>query len=128
MKGLSGLSSDMREIENAAAAGHQRARQALDIFCYRVKKYISAYIGVLNGADLIVFTGGIGENSALVREKSLSNLENLGILVDPERNKIAHGVEGIISSAESKINVLAIPTNEELVIALETEKVIITSQ
>ncbi|HOU17358.1 MAG TPA: acetate kinase [Candidatus Marinimicrobia bacterium] len=128
MKGLSELSSDMREIENAAAAGHQRARQALDIFCYRVKKYISAYIGVLNGADLIVFTGGIGENSVLVREKSLSNLENLGILVDPARNKIAQGVEGIISSAESKINVLAIPTNEELVIAIETEKVIITSQ
>ncbi|MDD5229954.1 MAG: acetate kinase [Candidatus Marinimicrobia bacterium] len=124
MKGLSGLSSDMREIESAASSGHQRAQLALDVFCYRVKKYISAYIGVMNGADLIVFTGGIGENSTLVREKSLSNLDNLGIRLDPERNKCIRGVESLISHSESKIKVMVIPTNEELVIALETERII----
>jgi len=128
MKGLSGLSSDMREIETAAAEGNQRARLALDVYCYRVKKYVSAYIGVLNGADLIVFTGGIGENSQFVREHSLANLENLGVSVDPERNKTARGVESVISSNESKIKVLVVPTNEELVIALETERIIKSGQ
>ncbi|MCK9244316.1 MAG: acetate kinase, partial [Candidatus Marinimicrobia bacterium] len=102
----------------------QRAQLALDVFCYRVKKYISAYIGVMNGADLIVFTGGIGENSTLVREKSLSDLDNLGIRLDPERNKCIRGVESLISHSESKIKVMVIPTNEELVIALETERII----
>lgn len=128
MKGLSGLSSDMREIESAAAAGNQHARLAIEVFCYRVKKYISAYIGVLNGADLIIFTGGIGENSILVRENSLTNLENLGIRIDVERNKSVRGVESLISHPKSKIKVMVIPTNEELVIALETERIIKNSR
>lgn len=127
MKGLTGLSSDMREIEAAAAEGNQHARLALDVFCYRVKKYISSYIGILNGADLIVFTGGIGENSNLVRENSLANLENLGIRLDTAKNHSIRGVESVISSPESKIKVMVIPTNEELVIALETERIIKTS-
>ncbi len=124
MKGLTGLSSDMREIESAAAAGNQQARLALDVFCYRVKKYVAAYLGVLNGADLIIFTGGIGENSNFVREHSLTNLENLGIQIDPEKNKTIRGVESVISRPESQIRVMVIPTNEELVIALETERII----
>jgi acetate kinase len=124
MKGLTGLSSDMREIESAAAAGNQQARLALDVFCYRVKKYVAAYLGVLNGADLIIFTGGIGENSNFVREHSLTNLENLGIQIDPEKNKTIRGVESVISRPESQIWVMVIPTNEELVIALETDRFI----
>jgi len=127
MKGLTGLSSDMREIETAALEGNQHARLALDVFCYRVKKYIASYVGVLNGADLIVFTGGIGENSNFVREHSLTNLENLGIRLDTVKNKSIRGVESVISSPESKIQVMVIPTNEELVIALETERIIKTS-
>jgi acetate kinase len=128
MKGLTGLSSDMREIEAAAANGNDRARLALDVFCYRVKKYVAAYIGVLNGADLIIFTGGIGENSHFVREHALAGLENLGVQIDIEKNRSVRSIENVISHPESKIKVLVIPTNEELVIALETERIIKNSR
>jgi len=124
VKGISGLSNDMREIETAAQAGNQQAKLALDVFCYRVKKYVAAYIGVLNGADAIVFTGGIGENSVLVREQSMSNLTALGIHLDSLKNQTVRATESTISTPESPIRVLVIPTNEELVIARETEKIV----
>jgi len=124
VKGISGLSNDMREIETAAQAGNQQAKLALDVFCYRVKKYVAAYIGVLNGADAVVFTGGIGENSVLVREQSMSNLTALGIHLDSVKNQTVRATESTISTPESPIRVMVIPTNEELVIARETEKIV----
>jgi len=94
------------------------------VFSYRVKKYISAYLGVLNGVDGIVFTAGIGENSYRVREKAISGLENLGVKLDPERNREAIGKEMEISTPDSRVKVWVIPTNEELVIARDTVKVL----
>jgi len=97
------------------------AQLAVDIFCYRIKKYIGAYLGVLGNIDGIVFTAGIGENQPIVREKSLQGLENFGIIIDKEKNlKITGGKEGEISSSDSKIKVFVIPTNEELAIATDT--------
>jgi acetate kinase len=124
VKGISGLSNDMREIESEAAKGNYRAQLALNVFCYRVKKYIAAYIGVLNGADAIVFTGGIGENSHVVRHQALSDLDFLGIKLDEERNKQIRATEAVISLPDSRVKALVIPTNEELVIALETERIV----
>jgi len=124
VKGISGLSNDMREIESEAAKGNYRAQLALNVFCYRVKKYIAAYIGVLNGADAIVFTGGIGENSHVVRHQALSDLDFLGIKLDEERNKQIRATEADISLPDSRVKALVIPTNEELVIALETERIV----
>lgn len=124
VKGISGLSNDMREIESEAAKGNYRAQLALNVFCYRVKKYVAAYIGILNGADAVIFTGGIGENSHVVRHQVLSDLDFLGIELDEERNRQIRATEAVISSPDSRIKALVIPTNEELVIALETERII----
>lgn len=122
--GISGLSNDMREIEESAQNGNYRAQLALNVFCYRVKKYIASYIGVLNGVDAIVFTAGIGENSKTVRSLSLSNMDTFGIKLDEKLNKETQSKEAIISTIDSKVKVLVIPTNEELVIALETERLL----
>ncbi len=119
--GISGESSDMREIQDALKEGHKRAGYAFDIFCYRIKKYIGAYAAAMGGLDALVFTGGIGENSALVRETVCSNLDFLGINIDTSGN---NNHEEIISSAESRVKVLRIPTNEELVIALDTAQIV----
>ncbi len=123
MLGLSGLSSDFRDLHKAAAEGNKRAQMALDVFNYEVKKYIGAYAAAMGGVDCIVFTAGIGENTPRVRAESCSGLEFMGIKIDHERNEHVLGKldrEGEISSDDSKVKVLVIPTNEELMIARET--------
>ena len=117
--GLSGVSSDFRDLEAAAKAGNKRAELAIDVFAYRVAKYVGAYTAAMNGVDNIVFTAGIGENCALVRTKVCSYLGYLGITIDEEANG-KRGEEIIISTPDSKVKVLVVPTNEELAIARET--------
>jgi len=117
--GMSGVSGDMREIEAAAAAGNERASIALDAFCHRLRKYIGAYLAVLGRLDVIVFTAGIGQGSAVVRQRSLDGLTALGISLDPQRNSLARGFEQIcrISSDDSRVFLLVVPTDEERMIA-----------
>ena len=123
IQGLSGISSDMREIEEEFEQ-NSRARLAHDVFCYRLKKYIGAYSAVLGGVDGIVFTGGIGENSSFVRRDVLTNMEYLGVKLDNEKNNARDKSERDISAQDSKVRVLVIPTNEELVIARDTMKIV----
>ena len=124
VKGISGVSSDFRDLEDAAFnGGNKRAALALQMFDYRVKFYISAYFGILNGADAILFTGGLGENSPEMREAVCKNLSALGIEIDLEKNKV-RGKETIISTPESKVAVIVIPTDEELVIAREAKDIV----
>ncbi len=117
--GVSGVSSDSRDVENAANEGNARAKLALDIFQQRVKFYIGAYMAEMNGADAVVFTAGIGENSITSREGICKDMEFLGIKLDPEKNNV-RGKECVISADDSKVKVLLIPTNEELMIAKDT--------
>ncbi len=117
--GISGVSSDMREVEAAAAAGNRRARLALDMYCYRIKKYIGAYAAAMGGVDIIVWTAGVGENQTDVREDSCKGLEFLGIKIDHEANN-TQGKEAVISAPDSKVTVCVIPTDEELMIAKDT--------
>jgi acetate kinase len=121
--GVSGVSNDMRDCQAAAAAGNERAKLALEIFAYRVKNYIGSYMAAMNGADAIIFTGGIGENDAVIRSKILEDMDFFGIAVDSEKNSV-RGKEIDISAAGAKIKTLIIPTNEELAIARETLKLI----
>jgi acetate kinase len=118
--GVSGISSDMRDIEKAASAGNLRARLALDMFAYRVKKYIGAYTAAMGGVNVIVFTGGIGENDVESRRRILEGMEFLGIDLDNEKNQTVRGEEDLITHPGSRVKVLVIPTNEELVIAEDT--------
>jgi len=118
--GISGLSNDMRTLIQQAEAGHQRARLAIDVFCYRAKKYIGAYYAVLGRLDAIVFTGGIGENAAVVREQICGGMEQLGICINRERNELANSEERRISADDSRVAVLVIPTDEEGAIACDT--------
>jgi len=122
--GISGLSSDMREITKAAGEGNVNAKLALDIYCYRVKKYIGSYMAAMGGLDALVFTAGVGENSVDVRRLSCMGLDCFGITVDDEKNKGHKPGIGIISPDGAKVKVMVIPTNEELVIAQETERII----
>ncbi|MGC9003086.1 MAG: acetate/propionate family kinase [bacterium] len=123
--GISGQTNDMRDIEEEIAKGNKRAKLAFDIFCYRVKKYIGAYAAVMGGVDALVFTGGIGENGPMEREAICSGLEFLGIKIDPEKNESTiRGKEGDISEKGASARVLVIPTNEELVIAQETARLV----
>ena len=118
--GLSGgLSSDFRDLTGAMAEGDKKAKIALEVFAYRVAKYIGAYAAAMNGVDAIAFTAGIGENAGIVREKVLEQLGYLGITLDKEANK-KRGEDFVISTADSKVKVAVIPTNEELAIARET--------
>ena len=119
VQGLSKLSSDFRDLEAAANEGNELAICAIDVFCYRVAKYIGAYVAAMNGVDAIAFTAGIGENTTIVRAKVLEYLGYLGITVDAKANEV-HGEEKVISTADSKVTVCVIPTNEELAIARET--------
>lgn len=119
--GISGESSDMREILSSMKEDHKRSRYAFEIFCYRIKKYLGSYAAAMGGLDAFVFTGGIGENSADVRKEVCSNLEFLGIQIDDSRNQ---NNEEVISMNGSKVSVLRIPTNEELVIALDTSEIV----
>jgi acetate kinase len=118
--GISGLSNDMRTLIEQAGAGHERAALAIDVYCYRVKKYIGAYYAVLGRLDAIVFTGGIGENATMVREKVCANLEPLGIALDSEKNQQLSSEERNISSAGHRVAILVIPTDEEGAIAADT--------
>ncbi len=118
--GISGVSNDMRNLREHAVAGNERAKLAFDIFCYRIRKYIGAYTAVLGRLDALVFTGGIGENAADVRARTCENLEQMGIKIDPAANEKIVRKEGLISSADSRVKVFAIPTNEELAIAQDT--------
>jgi acetate kinase len=118
--GLSGLSNDVRDLEEKAAVGSPPAQRALDIFAYRIKKYIGAYLAVLNGADCIIFTGGIGENGVAMRRRILMNLEHIGITLDQDKNSAAVGREAQIQADSSKIKLLVVPTNEEGAIAQDT--------
>ena len=119
--GISGESSDMREIQKAMNEGNKRAKLAFDIFCYRIRKYIGAYAAAIGGLDVLVFTGGIGENSSMVREAVCEGLGFLGISIDGNKN-VNH--EEIISTEGSKVKVLKVSTNEELVIALDTSRIV----
>ena len=119
LMGLSGVSSDMRDVYNAADEGNERAKMTLDIWAYRVKKYIGAYAAAMGGLDAVIFTAGIGENDKRSRASVCEGLEFMGIKLDPEKNNI-RGVEAEISAADSKVKVWVIPTNEELAIARDT--------
>ena len=119
VQGLSKLSSDFRDLEAAYDEGNELAINAIEVFSYRVAKYIGAYVAAMNGVDAIAFTAGIGENTEIVREKVLEYLGYLGITLDKEANKV-HGEERVISNPESRVKVCVIPTNEELAIARET--------
>ncbi|MCM8758760.1 MAG: acetate kinase [Candidatus Omnitrophica bacterium] len=118
--GISGVSNDFRNIVESASKGNKMAQLAIEIFCYRVKKYIGSYLAVLGRVDGIIFTAGIGENQPIVREKSLEGLEEFGIIVDKGKNQNCLATEQEISSSESKIKIFVIPTNEELAIASDT--------
>ena len=123
--GISGVSSDFRDLTKAADEGNERAQLALDVFAYDVKKYIGSYIAAMDGLDCLVFTAGIGENTWLVREMICDNMDYFGIKIDKERNsKKNDGTIHDISAADSKVKVLVIPTNEELVIARETKELL----
>jgi acetate kinase len=124
LQGISSVSSEMRDILEESQKGNRSAQLALDIYCNRIKKYIGAYAAILGGLDVLVFTAGIGENAPLVRKKSCDNLEFLGIKIHDKKNKETIKVEATISSPQSKVKVLVIPTNEELVIARDTERII----
>jgi acetate kinase len=121
--GVSGVSSDMRDIEEAADNGNNQAQVALDIFNYRVKKYIGSYSAAMGGVDAVVFTAGIGENAIETREEILTGLEYMGIEIDKEAND-CRGKEQIISTADSRVKAMVIPTNEELVIAKDTKEIV----
>ena len=122
--GVSGVSNDLREVQQAAKDGNDRAETALDIFAYRIRKYIGAYLAVLGRADAIVFTGGIGENADTMRARILTGLDGLGMVLDTQRNSDCVGQEGPICTDDSPIKLLVIPTKEELLIARATQKVV----
>jgi acetate kinase len=123
LKGLSEVSNDVRDI-HAVAASNPAAKLALEILVASAKHWIGAYLAQLNGADALVFTAGIGENDAKLREAICGNLDQLGIALDPLKNEGVRGVEAVISSADSKIKIMVIPANEELVVARETKRVL----
>lgn len=120
--GISGISSDFRDIEAAEAKGHERAHLALEIFAYKVRRFIGGYAAAMNGVDAIVFTGGVGENRTAIRKRICNGLEYLGTSIDAQRNSV-RGREAEISTADSKVKILVIPTNEELVIARDTQEI-----
>ena len=122
--GLTGLSSDMRDIENAAKSGNERAIIAEDSYFYRVKKYIGAYAAAMGGIDVLVFTAGVGENQTSMREAACEGLEFMGVKLDKEVNARTRGEEAIISTPDSRVKVVVIPTDEELMIASDTMELV----
>lgn len=125
MLGLSHISNDMREIEEEILIRkNPKAIQAHDVYCYRIKKYIGSYFAALNGADVIIFTGGVGERMPILREQVCRDLSALGIVLNNEENARFTDDIQVLSSPESRVTVLKIPTNEELMIALETQRLV----
>lgn len=122
--GITGISSDMREVEEAAQNGNERAQLALDMYHYRIKKYIGTYVAALNGLDILVFTGGVGENSAETRKHVCENLDFFDIEIDDRKNDGLRGKEAVISKDGKKVTVMVVPTNEELVIAQDTMEIV----
>ncbi|WP_423126829.1 acetate/propionate family kinase [Gaoshiqia sp. Z1-71] len=122
--GVTGISSDMREVEDAAAQGNERAQLALDMYDYKIKKYIGSYIAAMGGLDVLIFTGGIGENADTTRLGISKEMEFLGIQLDEAKNKGLRGKEAVISKESSPVTVMVVPTDEELMIALDTEKIV----
>ncbi len=120
VQGISGVSSDFRELWSAVEAGNKRAGLALDVFSYNVKKYIGAYAAALNGVDLVIFTGGIGENDQPIRESVCEDMDFFGIRIDKQLNASIKGKDTVISTADSRTKVMVISTDEELVIAMDT--------
>ncbi|MEI6131737.1 MAG: acetate kinase [Bacillota bacterium] len=125
MLGISGVSSDFRDLDDAIAEGNERAQLAIDVFCYQIKKLIGEYVAAMNGVDVIVFAGGIGENNVVVRKGALKNMEFLGIELDDAANEAARGINSVITKPGSRTTVMVVPTNEELSIARETKKLVI---
>ena len=121
--GISGVSNDIRDLTAAANDGNDRAKLAIDVLVESIRHYIGAYLAVLNGADVIVFTGGIGENQVPIRAAVCANMDYAGIKLDPEKNNL-RGEETTISAADSKVRIMTIPTNEELIVARQTRDVI----
>ena len=119
VQGMTGISSDFRDLEAAYNEGNEYAINAIEVFCYRVAKYIGSYVAAMNGVDAIAFTAGIGENNIKMRKDVCSSLTYLGVKLDEEKNNV-RGEERIISADDSKVQVLLVPTNEELAIARET--------
>ena len=126
LKGICGY-NDMREVERLAAGGNAPAKLAIKMFCYRIKKYIGAYYAAIGSLDAIIFTGGIGENSDVIRKESCAGLEGLGIAIDEMKNNVRAREMTDISAHSSKIKVIIVPTNEELEIAQQTVECIKTS-
>ena len=124
MLGITGVSSDMREVEEAAEANNERAQLGLDMYHYRIRKYIGAYAAALGGADIVVFTGGIGENGSESREEICQGFEYMGMEFDKSKNEGKRGKEMVISKDSSKVTIIVVPTNEELVIANDTERIL----
>jgi acetate kinase len=122
--GISGLSSDMKDLIEDAESGGKKAALAIEVYCYRLMKYIASYTAVMSGCDALVFTGGIGENAPLIRSKSLENLEFMGYKLDEEKSESAIRIEADISADDSKVRILVVPTNEELVIATDTYEIV----
>ena len=121
--GISGVSSDFRDLYNAAGEGHRRASMALDMFKYQCRKFIGSYAAAMGGVDVLVFTAGIAENTSDIRFGACEGLGYMGIQIDPYKNSAVHGREAIVSTDESKVKVLVVPTNEELAIARETARI-----
>ena len=124
MAGVSEISSDMREIENAVNAGDERAKMALDMYEQRIIKYVGAYAAEMGGVDVIVFTGGVGENQTGVRENVCAPLAFMGVEIDTALNARTRGTETEISTPASKVRVVVIPTDEELMIARDTREIV----
>ncbi len=123
--GISGVSSDMRDLENAASEGNERAQLALEMYYHRVCKFIGAYAAIMNGVDMIIFTGGIGENDTVLRERVSTQLSFMGVDFDADANKGVRGKDKLLSKSESKVKVMTITTNEELVIARDTKEIVL---
>ena len=123
VEGVSHISSDFRDLENAEAEGNKRAELALRVFDYAVKKYIGAYAAAMGGVDAVIFTAGVGENGPETRESACAGLEFMGIKIDPEKDKV-RGKEMDVSADDAKVRVLVIPTNEELMIAMDTAAIV----
>jgi acetate kinase len=125
MLGISGISSDLRDVEQAYARGNDRARLALEVYGYHIRKYIGAYAVALGRVDAIIFTAGVGEHASLVREWACKGLDAIGAVLDPFKNATRHD-EAIISKAASRVKIMIVPTNEELMIARDTRDLVFT--